>query len=66
MFDYLESDIHVWRCSSIVENVIHALIRGLGRLGHIRRVGRDKHLLLLGVQEPIPDLLLAHHYTGTL
>ena len=61
MFDYLESDIHVWRCSSIVEKVIHALVGGLGRLGHIRRVGRDKHLLLLCVQEPLPGLLLVQH-----
>ena len=66
MLDYLESDIHVWRSSSVVEEVIHALVGGLGRLGDVRRVGRDEHLLLLGVQEPIPGLLLVQHHTGTL
>lgn len=66
MSDYLESDIHIWRRSSVVEEVVHALVGGLGRLGHIGRVGRHKHLLLLVVQEPIPGLLLVQHHTGTL
>lgn len=64
MSDYL--DIHIWRWSSVVEEVVHALERAWGLLGHIRRVGWHEHLLLLVVQEPFPCLLLVQHYTGTL
>lgn len=66
MSDYLESDIHIWRRSGVVEEVVHALVGGRRRLGHVGRVGRHQHLLLLVVQEPVSSLLLVQYHTGTL
>lgn len=58
---YLDSDIHIW-CDRVIKQFVHVLVGGLRGLGHLRRVGRQYHLLLLVLQQsPFRRLLLPQH-----